>query len=209
MHLDHLNPKGMLMDIKHGRMSPFFCLDTQPILKMEFLWTIHSSIKVVLPTPDPLTSDHVFTVLMTIQKKVHICFNGRNAPFLSLKHSLPAWTGWQAKQCWDLKSLLCLKHFQGRVLVSVGLTDDQRWRTQAGVPFLSVLPQPPEHRGAAALACPRRTFRRWPRLWSSQRQDLIAKSAQNRCPCWLLYRHECIYPLVLPFKNSWYKMDQE
>lgn len=90
MHLDHLNPKGMLMDIKHGRMSPFFCLDTQPILKMEFLWTIHSSIKVVLPTPDPLTSDHVFTVLMTIQKKVHICFNGRNAPFLSLKHSLPA-----------------------------------------------------------------------------------------------------------------------
>lgn len=40
------------------------------------------------------------------------------------------------------------------LLSSDGLGDDQRRRSEAGVSLFSVLPQPPEHGGAAALTCP-------------------------------------------------------
>lgn len=56
---------------------------------------------------------------------------------------------------------------------SVSLTDDQRWRSEAGVPFLPVLPQPPEHRVTADLASPRQTPRCWPELWSLWRENSI------------------------------------
>lgn len=54
--------------------------------------------------------------------------------------------------------------------LSVSLTDDQRRSSEAGVPFLPVLPQPPEHRGAAALARPRQASR-WLQLWTLWREN--------------------------------------
>ena len=53
------------------------------------------------------------------------------------------------------------KNYFSLCVPSVVLTDDQRWSSDARVSLLSVLPQPPEHRGAAALARPGNVCCRW------------------------------------------------
>lgn len=109
------------MDIKHGWTSPFFCLDTKHILtwnKMEdgiplgqFIPKLNCNISChVHPWP-------LITALLSswpLKKKTSLSNHFNGSVNCSFKHLLPVWTGWQAKRCWVLESLLsnrmCLKH---------------------------------------------------------------------------------------------------